>query len=607
MTQYAPIEDHGIIGDLHSVALVTQQGEIDWYCCPRFDSPSVFGAILDGEKGGLFRISPVDQDTRTKQLYLPDTNVLITRFLSDQGVGEVIDFMPVGAAEEDRHRIVRIVQCVRGHMHFRLDCSPRFNYGRTEHELSIDANGAVFSTDDLTLALDSPVALSEDAGGVHAFFTLEPGDRRTFVLERIPDGGHSARPFPEEVCQHLFADTVDYWRRWLNQCTYRGRWRETVRRSALVLKLLCYRPTGAIVAAPTTSLPEGIGGERNWDYRYTWIRDASFTLYAFLKLGFTEEARDFMAFLKARALEQHSSNAGPLQIMYGIDGRHELEEFELDNLEGYRQSRPVRVGNGAAGQLQLDIYGELINSIYLYDKRGEPIDYELWKVVVELLDWLMLHWDSKDEGIWEVRGGQQHFTYSRLMSWIAFDRALRIAQTRGFPCPRIAWRETRDAIFEQIMTRGYSKDRQAFVQVLDGDVLDASTLMMVMGHFVSPNDPLMVSTLDAIRDELVTDSLVYRYNPALAADDGLSGEEGTFSICSFWWVEALARAGNLDEARLAFEKMHTYANHLGLYSEEIGPSGEALGNFPQAFTHLSLVSAALYLDRALDNHRARVR
>ena len=607
MTQYAPIEDHGIIGDLHSVALITQHGEIDWYCCPRFDSPSVFGAILDSEKGGSFQICPVDDDIRTKQLYLPDTNVLITRFLSDQGVGEVIDFMPVGSAEEDRHRIVRVVQCVRGHMHFRLNCTPRFNYGRTEHELHIDSHGAVFETDELKLALDSPIDLTEDQGGVEAYFTLEPGDRRTFVLERIPDQGHSARPFPEEVCQHLFTDTVDYWRRWLNQCTYRGRWRETVRRSALVLKLLCYRPTGAIVAAPTTSLPEGIGGERNWDYRYTWIRDASFTLYAFLKLGFTEEARDFMAFLKARALEQHSSNAGPLQIMYGIDGRHELEEFELDDLEGYRQSTPVRVGNGAAGQLQLDIYGELINSIYLYDKRGEPIDYELWKVVVELLDWLMVNWDSKDEGIWEVRGGQQHFTYSRLMSWIAFDRALRIAQTRGFPCPRIAWRETRDAIFEQIMTRGYSKDRQAFVQVLDGDVLDASTLMMVMGHFVAPNDPMMVSTLDAIRDELVTDSLVYRYNPALAADDGLSGEEGTFSICSFWWVEALARAGNLEEARLAFEKMHTYANHLGLYSEEIGPSGESLGNFPQAFTHLSLVSAALYLDRALDNHRARVR
>ena len=604
---YAPIEDHGIIGDLHSVALVTQDGEIDWYCCPRFDSPSVFGKLLDAERGGAFRISPVDEDVRTKQLYLPDTNVLITRFLSAAGVGEVIDFMPVGEAEEDRHRIVRIVQCVRGHMHFHLQCEPSFNYGRTPHELHLDSHGAVFETPELTLALDSPVELTEDKGGVHALFTLEPGERHTFVLERIPDEGHSARPFPEEVCQTLFQDTVDYWRGWLHQCTHRGRWRETVRRSALVLKLLCYRPTGAIVAAPTTSLPESIGGQRNWDYRYTWIRDASFTLYAFLKLGFVEEANGFMAFLKARALELHSSGEGPLQIMYGIDGRHELEEFELDAFEGYRRSSPVRVGNGAAGQLQLDIYGELINSIYLYDKRGEPIDYELWKVVVELLDWLMGNWDREDEGIWEVRGGAQNFTYSRLMSWIAFDRALRIAQSRGFPCPEIAWRETRDAIFDQIMQRGFSRNRQAFVQVLDGDVLDASTLMMVMGHFVAANDPLMLSTLDAIRNELVNDSLVYRYDPALAADDGLGGEEGTFSICSFWWVEALARAGALEEARLAFEKMHTYANHLGLYSEEIGPSGEALGNFPQAFTHLSLISAALYLDRALDQDRARVR
>ena len=604
---YASIEDHGIIGDLHSVALVTQRGEIDWYCCPRFDSPSVFGSLLDAEQGGSFTIGPVEPDVRTKQLYLPDTNVLITRFLSDAGVGEVIDFMPVGTEEEDRHRIVRIVQCVRGHMHFHLTCAPAFDYGRTPHDLRVDGEGAVFATPDLTLALDSPVALGEDQGGVHATFTLEPGERRTFVLERIPEGAHSARPFPEEVAQALFQDTVDYWRRWLHQCTYRGRWRETVRRSALVLKLLCYRPTGAIVAAPTMSLPESIGGSRNWDYRYTWIRDASFTLYAFLKLGFTEESRDFMRFLKARALEQHPSTAGPLQIMYGIDGRHELDEDVLDHLEGYRGSRPVRVGNGAAGQLQLDIYGELINSIYLYDKRGEPIDFELWKVVVELLDWLMEHWDSKDEGIWEVRGGKQDFTYSRLMSWIAFDRALRIADSRGFPCPAEAWRATRDRIFEQIMERGYSKTRRAFVQVLDGDVLDASSLMMVMGHFVAPNDPLMVSTLAAIRSELVTDSLVYRYDPALAAADGLEGQEGTFSICSFWWVEALARAGNLEEARLSFEKMHTYANHLGLYSEEIGPSGEALGNFPQAFTHLSLVSAALYLDRALDEDRARVR
>jgi GH15 family glucan-1,4-alpha-glucosidase len=571
---YAPIEDHGIIGDLHSVALITQQGEIDWYCCPRFDSPSVFGAILDDERGGSFRISPVGEDVRTKQLYLPDTNVLITRFLSPVGVGELIDFMPIGSAEEDRHRIVRIVQCVRGEMRFDLDCRPRFDYGRVEHALHCDDYGAVFETEDLT-----------------------------FVLERVPDGGHSARPFPEDVSQHLFAETVDFWRGWIHQCRYRGRWREMVRRSALAMKLLCYRPTGAIVAAPTTSLPEAIGGGRNWDYRYTWIRDSAFTLFAFLKLGFTEEAQAFMGFLKERALESHPGGAGPLQIMYGIDGRHELHELELDHLAGYRDSRPVRIGNEAARQMQLDIYGELINSIYLYNKAGDPIDYDLWVVVTNLLDWLEHNWDGRDEGIWEVRGGAQEFTYSRLMSWIAFDRALRIAEDRGFPCPVDRWRATRDRIFQQIMDRGFSKQRQAFVQTLDGDVLDASMLMMVMGHFVAANDPRMLTTIDAIREELVTDSLVYRYDPAAAASDGLEDAEGTFSICSFWWVEALARAGQLDEARLSFEKMQSYANHLGLYSEEIGASGEALGNFPQAFTHLSLISAALYLDRALDEAR----
>jgi GH15 family glucan-1,4-alpha-glucosidase len=600
---YAPIEDHGIIGDLHSVALITQQGEIDWYCCPRFDSPSVFGAILDDERGGSFRISPVGEDVRTKQLYLPDTNVLITRFLSPVGVGELIDFMPIGSAEEDRHRIVRIVQCVRGEMRFDLDCRPRFDYGRVEHALHCDDYGAVFETEDLTLALDSPVPLAAEDGAVRARFALQPGERRTFVLERVPDGGHSARPFPEDVSQHLFAETVDFWRGWIHQCRYRGRWREMVRRSALAMKLLCYRPTGAIVAAPTTSLPEAIGGGRNWDYRYTWIRDSAFTLFAFLKLGFTEEAQAFMGFLKERALESHPGGAGPLQIMYGIDGRHELHELELDHLAGFRDSRPVRIGNEAARQMQLDIYGELINSIYLYNKAGDPIDYDLWVVVTNLLDWLEHNWDGRDEGIWEVRGGAQEFTYSRLMSWIAFDRALRIAEDRGFPCPVDRWRATRDRIFQQIMDRGFSKQRQAFVQTLDGDVLDASMLMMVMGHFVAANDPRMLTTIDAIREELVTDSLVYRYDPAAAASDGLEDAEGTFSICSFWWVEALARAGQLDEARLSFEKMQSYANHLGLYSEEIGASGEALGNFPQAFTHLSLISAALYLDRALDEAR----
>lgn len=601
---YAPIEDHGVIGDLHSVALVSTNGAIDWYCCPRFDSPSVFGSILDDQQGGEFRIAPTGGIFRTKQLYLPDTNVLITRFLSNEGVGEVIDFMPIGAREEDRHRLVRTVMCVRGAIEVQMTCTPAFDYGRTPHACTLDEHGAVFATEDLTLALHSNVPVEAVDGGVSATFTLRAGEQHSFVLERVPPGASSMRPYPEDVCGRLFQETVAYWRGWIGQCTYRGRWRETVRRSALALKLLCYAPTGAIVAAPTTSLPETIGGARNWDYRFTWIRDSAFTLFAFLKLGFFEEASHYLAFLKDRAIEQHSSNRGPLQIMYGIDGRHDLEEIALDHLSGYRHSQPVRMGNEAAGQIQLDIYGELINSIYVYHIHGGPIDYDLWQVIVRLLAWLEDNWDGADEGIWEVRGGKQHFTYSRLMSWIAFDRALRIAESRGFPCPRIRWRETRDRIFEQIMERGYSKSRGAFVQVLDGDVLDASSLMMVMGHFVAPNDPRMLSTIDAIREELVTDSLVYRYVPHLASPDGLGSDEGTFSMCSFWWVEALTRAGLVDEARLAFEKMLTYANHLGLYSEEIGASGEALGNFPQAFTHLSLVSAALHLDRELEKGHA---
>jgi len=601
---YQPIEEHGIIGDLHTAALVATDGTIDWYCCPRFDSPSVFGCILDDRRGGRFRIGPTDEQAARKQLYLPETNVLITRFLAAGGVCELIDFMPVGTVAAERHWLVRQVHCVRGSMRMRLDVEPRFDYGRARHELTLDEYGAVFETPDLTLALDSPVRLNGAGGDVWAEFTIEAGDRLTFVLERIPDDDHHSRPIPAELAQQLFDETADYWRRWIARCTYRGRWREMVHRSALALKLLTYRPTGAIVAAATTSLPEAIGGERNWDYRYTWIRDTAFTLYALLRLGFSEEAEAFMRFLHHRALEgETSSSEAPIQIMYGVDGRSGLEEELLGHWEGYRGSRPVRIGNGAAEQIQLDIFGELIDSVYLYDKWGAPISYDLWRIVRRLLEWLSEHWDSKDEGIWEVRGGRQHFTYSRLMSWVAFERATRMARQRGLPAPLVQWLEVRDQIFEQIMERGFSTKRNAFVQVLDGDVLDASSLLMPLVRFVAPTDPRMLGTLDAIRDELVSDSLVYRYKPDVAAADGLNGEEGTFSICSFWWVEALARAGHLEEARLTFEKMLTYANHLGLYAEEIGPSGEALGNFPQAFTHLSLISAAFYLDRALDAPR----
>ena len=594
---YLPIAEHGVIGDLHTVALVGTDGTIDWYCTPRFDSPSVFASILDRERGGFFRIGPLCSGVTPKQLYFPDTNVLITRFLTPFGVGEVEDFMAVATGEERHHgRLVRRVVCVKGELPFLVECEPRFDYARAEHETARHEHGVVFRSPGLSLALAGP-GLEPTARGARAELTLRAGESATFVLEQIgPDG--TARPHSEEATRKLFERTVAFWRRWLTRSRYTGRWREMVHRSALTLKLLTYRPTGAIVAAPTTSLPEQLGGGRNWDYRFTWIRDASFSLYALLRLGFTEEAEAFMGWLTERFREGREHASGPLQIMYGIDGRSELEEATLDHLEGYRGSWPVRIGNGAAGQLQLDIYGELIDSVYLYNKYARPISHDAWTDLSRLVEWVCGHWDQADEGIWEVRGGRQHFTYSRLMSWVAVERAIRIARQRGLPADLVGWLGTRDRIYNQIMELGWSERRQAFVQHYGTEVLDASVLLMPLVKFVAPTDPRWLSTLDAISSELVSDSLVYRYNVE-ASPDGLAGEEGTFSICSFWYVEALARAGRLDEARLAFEKMLTYANHLGLYSEEIGPTGEQLGNFPQAFTHLALISAAVNIDRQL--------
>jgi GH15 family glucan-1,4-alpha-glucosidase len=596
MSAYLPIAEHGVIGDLHSVALVGTDGTIDWFCCPRFDSPSVFASILDAEKGGFYRIAPVNDGHTVRQLYFPDTNVLITRFLTPDGVGEVHDFMPIHRDPHHVRRLVRQVVAVRGEMRFELECRPRFDYGRERHELELHEGGAVFHARGLSLALASRVPLERRGDDVAARFTLANGESATFVLEQC-EPGERPRPLGEAAAADAFNRTVRFWRGWLAHSTYRGRWREMVNRSALTLKLLTYRPTGAIVAAPTTSLPEHVGGERNWDYRYTWVRDAAFSLYALLRLGFTEEAGAFISWLTDRFGDRSMAD-GPLQIMYGIDGRPDLSEEVLGHLEGYMGSAPVRVGNGAATQLQLDIYGELIDSIYLYNKHGEPISYESWTELRRIVEWLCDNWDRRDEGIWETRGGQQDFTYSRLMSWVAIERAVRMARYRGLPADMVKWLDVRDRITEQIMSRGWNDERGAFVQHYGSDVLDASLLLMPLTKFIAPKDPRWLRTLDAIGRELVADSLVYRYN-AKASPDGLEGEEGTFSICTFWYVEALARAGYLDEARLAFEKMLTYANHLGLYSEEIGPSGELLGNFPQAFTHLSLISAAVNLDRQL--------
>ncbi|MEV4451016.1 glycoside hydrolase family 15 protein [Streptomyces mirabilis] len=596
-----PIAEHGLIGDLRSAALVGTNGTIDWYCCPRFDAPSVFASILDAERGGSFELAP-DVPTRTKQFYFPDTNVLITRFFADDGVGEIQDFMPVvdDSREADRHRLIRRVVCVRGALPFRARVAPRFEYGTAPHTVHAEAGQAVFASASLRLALTSTVPIEVDGPDVWALFKLHEGESAVFTIDKI--GGDVAPRFCAVAeAEREFNATVRYWRRWLSQSRYRGRWREMVHRSALTLKLLTYAPTGAIVAAPTTSLPEQIGGERNWDYRYVWIRDAAFCVYAMLRLGFTDEAEAFMGFVTEhvqRAPDGPSGPTGPLQIMYGIDGCRDLPERELPHLEGYRGSAPVRVGNAAVDQLQLDIYGALVDSLYLYDKWGKPISSAHWDSISELVDWVCDHWDQPDEGVWETRGGRKTFLYSRLMCWVAIERAMRLARHRGLPADMVRWGAVRDTIYRRIMSHGWSAERHAFTQYEDSDILDASLLMMPLAKFIAPTDPKWLATLDALGEDLVSDSLVYRYDPQ-ASPDGLQGEEGTFSICSFWYVEALTRAGRLDEARLAFEKMLTYANHLGLYAEEIGHTGEQRGNFPQAFTHLALISAAFNLDRML--------
>jgi GH15 family glucan-1,4-alpha-glucosidase len=558
----------------------------------------VFAAILDDKKGGFFRIA-FEHDSTYRQLYLPETNILITRFLSAQGVGEVIDFMPiVPKGHHKQAEIIRIVNSVRGTLRCRVDCKPAYDYARAEHQVELRPEGAVFEAPGANFALLSPVPLAREGAAVHASLVLEPGEQAVFTFRhgRPGKGGRLlARPTNGEAALNR---TTRFWRKWLNKGRYEGRWREMVERSALALKLLTFEPTGAIVAAPTCSLPEEIGGVRNWDYRYTWIRDAAFTTYAFLRLGYNEEAADFMHWLETRAQEKDAPT-GPLQIMYRIDGSPEIPELELTHLEGYKGSRPVRIGNAAAEQLQLDIYGELIDSIYLYDKYVTQVSYDLWIKIRKMLLWVARHWESPDEGIWEVRAERRQFVYSKMQCWVALDRGLRLASKRGLPNNREWLRSTRDRIYESIMKNGWNPRRQSFVQYYGSDALDASNLLMPLVRFVSAKDPRMLSTLDRTMEELVSDSLVYRYEIGKGAGDGLSGSEGTFSVCTFWLVESLARAGRLDEARLIFEKMLTYANPLGLYAEQIGPSGQALGNFPQAFTHLGLISAAFCLNRLL--------
>jgi GH15 family glucan-1,4-alpha-glucosidase len=609
LSRYPNISDHGLIGDLQTAALVTTDGVVDWFCCPRFDSPSVFASLLDADRGGHFRIAPDRDDYVSRQLYLPDTAILITRFMTPDGVGEVHDFMPVieGAAT-DRHRLVRNIRMVRGTMRFVIDIEPRFDYGRRSHTLEVSEHGAMFDSGGMRLAVhgivptgasvrDLGLRLEGGTGGLRWTRTLREGEIGGVMLESMADAARLVSP---DEAQQMADDTARFWKDWLQRSTYTGRWREMVTRSAMTLKLMTYAPSGAPVAAPTTGLPEQEGGERNWDYRYTWIRDGSFSIYALLGLGYVEEAAAFGRWLRDRAAEQAGDASGPLKIMYRVDGSSDLAEESLEHFEGWRGSRPVRIGNGAADQLQLDIYGEALDAIFLGDAHGAQMAHEGWLSVATMMDWLCEHWDQPDEGIWETRGGRKNFTYGRFQAWVALDRAIRLAQRRGRPANLGRWTAERDRAYEQIMQRGWNPKVGAFTQHYDTEVIDSSLLLMPLMGFVAPRDPMWLSTLRAIDRELVSDSLVYRYNPS-ASPDGLAGDEGTFSLCTFWYTDALARAGRLDDARLTFEKMHTYANHLGLYSEEIGRTGEQLGNFPQAFSHLSLINAAVNLDYQLEH------
>ncbi|MFH9347878.1 glycoside hydrolase family 15 protein [Kitasatospora sp. NPDC017646] len=606
MDRYPPIADHGLVGNLQTAALISSKGVLDWFAAPRLDSPSVFAALLDHDRGGYFRLAAVEHNPTYRQLYYPDTAVLVTRFMSEDGVGEVVDWMPphTGTAPADRHTLIRVIRAVRGTVRFALDCCPRFDYGRAAHELTVDGQDAAFDAPGAVLHLRALFPLHRKGDDVHGTVTLRAGESSGAVITFCAPGGDApSAPTVDGLEEDLWR-AVDFWQDWVRRSTYRGRWPDMVRRSAITLKLLTYAPTGALVAAATMGLPEQVGGERNWDYRFTWVRDASLSVRALLDIGLTEEAQAFTGWLVERLHERLGSPGERLQIMYRVDGDAQLSEEILEHFEGYRGSYPVRAGNAAMDQLQLDIYGEAFYALAEARAVGVQAGYDSWKAAARTLDWLCDNWDRADEGIWETRGGRKSFIYSRVMTWAAFDQGLRLAAEFSRPADVVRWRETRDAVLEQVMTQGWSEKEQALVQHYDEDVLDASLLLIPRVGMLAPKDPRWLSTLDAIDRKLVSDSLVYRYDPA-ASPDGLRGSEGTFSLCSFLYVDALARAGRLRQARYAFEKMLTYANHVGLFAEEIGPTGEPLGNFPQAFTHLALIMAACSLDDALDQEVRR--
>ncbi|GAA6007856.1 hypothetical protein JCM10207_004901 [Rhodosporidiobolus poonsookiae] len=663
---YTGITDHALIGNMRTCALVSISGTVAQLCLPHFDSPSVFARILDKDKGGHFSLRTANT-TQSKQQYLPSTNILSTKFLSDDGVGQLDDYMPLPASKGSHEFLpwlVRHVTTIRGTLTFEMECAPAFNYAQSPHETNLN-NGEQIATfkcpDHVDLDLRWVVSEGEHplpgqappkveldyldlserghlGQGVAARFTLQEGQSVTFVLREPPKpqtsgvGAETSQtpnqeidnpcgetqptstydpPLNQALVDRLYHDTNAYWLGWLRKCTYKGRWRETMIRAALCLKLLTFAPTGAVVAAASFSLPEDLNGAgRNWDYRFTWLRDSAFTIYAFLRLGFTEEADAYLDWLSG--LLKNRNEDGSLQIMYTIHGGKDIPEMELHHLDGHKHQKPVRIGNGAADHLQLDIYGEVMDAIYLAQKMSKPLSYDLWRDVRDLVDYVCKIWDQPDLSIWEVRGAKQNFLYSKIMLWVAVDRGLRLAEKRSLPCPnRNKWLETRDAIYEQVMERGFNHETQFFAQSYEAiDVLDSAVLIMPLCFFMSANDPRFQGTLKAImrardRGGLFENNLVYRYDTNKVDDGTGGGEEGSFSMCTLWLVEALARAGHWDKPQLSksvniLEDFIGYTNHVGLLSEEISKGGEALGNFPQAFSMVSLISTMFNVSRATD-------
>jgi len=595
-----PIDARGLIGNMKTTALVSIHGSMDFMCFPRVDSPTLFAALLDAKNGGEFSITLDTDDYSSKQMYLPETNVLLTRFMTGDSVCELLDFMPIDAAGEadkgDRKTpncVIRVVRALYGSPRLKIRCMPRFSYARIAHRAIAFDGGVRFEPQDgsACVTLTSTVPLEIDHDMALGAVELREGETICLMLGNA-DELERAQLDHEAALQ----DTIANWREWSSQSSYRGRYREMVMRSALTLKLLSSGEHGAIVAAPTFGLPEAQDGSRRWDYRFTWIRDAAFSVYALLRLGYIGEARQFMHWIAAR--NRDCSSDGSLRVMYAIDGEPAFEEQTLDQLSD-DTGIPALVGNGARDQTQLDTYGALLDAVYLYNKYGAAISYEGWQHVTRTIEYVVAHWQEPDHGIWEFRNGTRPLLHSRLMCWVAMDRALRLAEKRSLPAPFSKWFETRDAIHRDIHENFWNAERNAFVQTPGTATLDASVLMMPLVRFIGPTDPRWLGTLDAIGEELRVDPLIFRYTRGSKLD-GLPGLEGGFSACSFWYAEALARAGRVDEGRLVFEKMLEYANHLGLFSEEVAVDGNALGNFPQALTHLALISAAYQLDRSLD-------